>query len=105
MERLIYGIDPRLFESILNSGRWNGSQQDLAALVHPFILQTIALLPIREAIDWVHASVYATIKMMRYSQLDPLCGGPVEVAVITADRPFRWVRHKALDAAINIGGG
>jgi hypothetical protein len=105
MDRLIFGLDRGLFAAIKNSGKWNGSDQDLFTLMQPFVLQTITLLPIREAIDWVHASVYATIKMMRYSQLDPLCGGPIEVAVITSDRHFRWVRHKAMDAAINSAGG
>jgi hypothetical protein len=28
------------------------------------------------------------------------CGGPIEVAVITSDREFRWVRHKGWDVAI-----
>lgn len=105
MERLVYGIDQRVFDAILRSPHWGGNQQDLISLIQPAMLRTITLLPIREAIDWVHASVYATIKMMRYSQLDPLCGGPVEVAVITADRPFRWVRHKTLDAAIPTTSG
>jgi hypothetical protein len=57
-------------------------------------------LPIREAIDWVYASIYPSIKTMKFSHLAPVCGGPVEIAVITTDRPFRWVRHKKLDAAI-----
>jgi hypothetical protein len=61
-------------------------------------------LPIREAIDWVHASIYATIKMMKFSHLPPVCGGPVEIAVITTDKKFRWVRHKRFDAAIGEGG-
>lgn len=104
MERLIYGMDSRIYDAILKSGKWSGTDKELGSLVQPFVLQTISLLPIREAIDWVHASVYATIKMMRYSQLEPLCGGPVEVAVVTADRPFRWVRHKMLDVAINTTG-
>jgi len=102
MERLIYGIDRQIFDAVLASGKWSGTESELLALVQPYFLQTISLLPIREAIDWVHASVYATLKMMRYSQLEPVCGGPVEAAVITADRPFRWVRHKGMDAAIGL---
>ena len=59
------------------------------------------VLPIREAIDWVHASIYTTIKGIKFSRFDPVCGGPIEVAVITTDRRFRWVRHKGLDAAMS----
>jgi hypothetical protein len=32
-----------------------------------------------------------------------VCGGPIEIAVISSDRKFRWVRHKEWDAAIAEG--
>lgn len=48
-------------------------------------------------------SIYTTIKAMKFSHMAPVCGGPVEVAVITTDRRFRWVRHKGFDAAIGDG--
>lgn len=104
IERLIYGIDGNLFESILNSGRWSGTAQELADIVIPHRLTQPFDLPIREAIDWVHTSIYTTNRAMKFSHLPPVCGGPVEVAVITTDRPFRWVRHKRLDAAIGSDG-
>jgi hypothetical protein len=62
-----------------------------------------AHLPIRDAIDYVHSALYCTIKAMKFSNLPQVCGGPIELAVITADRRFRWVRHKAWDAAITDG--
>jgi len=74
---------------------------DLAA---PYRLAQPFDLPIREAIDWVYSSIYTTSQAMKFSHLAPVCGGPVEVAVITTDRPFRWVRHKKLDAGIAHGG-
>jgi len=43
-------------------------------------------------------------KAMKFSHMAPVCGGPVEIAVITTDRKFRWVRHKKFDAAIGEGG-
>jgi hypothetical protein len=58
------------------------------------------MLPIRDAIDFVHSSIYSTIKALKFSQFPQVCGGPIEIAVITSDRPFRWVRHKRFDAAI-----
>jgi hypothetical protein len=102
INRLLTGIDPDLFAAILQSGLWAGSQADLLALVSRHRLTQLAALPIREAIDWIHASVYTTIKAVKFSQLAPTCGGPVEIAVVTTDRPFRWVRHKTLDAAISL---
>lgn len=104
IERVIYGIDENLFAAILNSGKWSGTQQELADLVMPHRLSQPFDLPIREAIDWVYTSIYTTNQAMKFSHLPPVCGGPVEVAVISTDRPFRWVRHKKLDAAIGTNG-
>jgi hypothetical protein len=102
--RMFYGIDPELYSALLKCGHWTGTPIDLANLVNPYKLLAPGHLPLRDAIDWVHASVYATIKAMKFSQLAPVCGGPVEIAVVTADRAFRWVRHKKLDTAIRRGG-
>jgi hypothetical protein len=104
MERLIDGIDGTLFEDIGVSGKWVGTPQELAELVRPYRLGQPFDLPIREAIDWVFTSIYTTNQAMKFSHFAPVCGGPVEVAVITTDRPFRWVRHKKLDAAIASNG-
>lgn len=98
--RLIVGCDPMVYQSILNSGKWTGTDQELAEICVSHKLELPFELPIREAIDYLHASVYTTIKAMKFSHLSPHCGGPVEIATITADRPFRWVKHKGFDSAI-----
>jgi hypothetical protein len=103
MARLIHGVDPALLNAIQDSPHWKGKVEDLVNLAKPHQLQQIALLPIREAIDWVYTSIYTTIQAMKFSHLAPVCGGPVEVAVITTDREFRWVCHKRLDSAIESG--
>lgn len=56
---------------------------------------------LRDAIDFAHACIYSTIKGMKFSNFFQVCGGPIELAVISTDRKFRWVRHKAWDAAID----
>lgn len=99
--RLTNGMDDYLFGEILQSGKWTGSVDDLRNLVANYKLAPPGVLPIREAIDWVHASIYTTIKGIKFSRFDPVCGGPIEIAVITTDRRFRWVRHKGLDAAMS----
>jgi hypothetical protein len=104
MERLLYGVDYGVVEAILQSGKWTGSQSDLFSLIQPFFLGQPLHLPIREAIDWIYAAINTTIKAMKFSHLPPVCGGPVEVALITTDRRFRWVRHKRLDSALDQGG-
>lgn len=104
MHRLLYGVDFQILQAVMDSGKWTGTQDDLTALILPHCLGQPLHLPIREAIDWLHASIYTTIKTMKFSHLAPVCGGPVEVAVITSDRPFRWVRHKKMDVATDHGG-
>lgn len=104
MHRMIYGVDFEFLESIMQSDQWTGTTEDLIQLLSPHRLAQPFDLPIRDAIDWVYTSIYTTSQTMKFSHLAPVCGGPVEVAVITTDRPFRWVKHKSLDAAISQGG-
>jgi hypothetical protein len=104
IDRLVWGLDAGLAGAISRSDKWSGTPQDLYDLMEPHSLGQPFDLPIREAIDWVHAAIYTTIKGMKFSHLAPVCGGPVEIAVITTDRLFRWVRHKSFDAAIGEGG-
>ncbi len=99
-DRIIIGIDAFTKQKILNSGKWSGSVADLDALSQGLKFEPYAQLPLREAVDWVFAMIYATIKAFKFSTFPPLCGGPIDIAVITSDRPFRWVRHKRFGAAI-----
>lgn len=100
MERLVFGFDSPIIAEILQSGKWTGTQQELIELLLRNQLISPRLLPIREAIDWVHTVIHTTIRGTKFANWPHWCGGPVEIAVITTDRPFRWVRHKPLDAAI-----
>lgn len=101
-DRLINAADGDLKQSILNSGNWIGTEADLNALVAQHALAH-PTLPIRDAIDFVHACISSTIKALKFSRYSQTCGGPIEIAVITTDRPFRWVRHKDWDVAIMEG--
>lgn len=75
IDRLISGMDTGLAVAILHSGKWSGTTQELIDLSMPFCLGQPRDLPIREAIDWVHAAIYTTIKGMKFSHLAPVCGG------------------------------
>lgn len=101
--RLLKGCDEGLRQNILSSGKWAGSEQDLNALINQHTLGH-AILPIRDAVDFTHACIASTIKALKFSNFSQICGGPIEIAVITVDRNFRWVRHKTWDAAIGDGG-
>lgn len=99
MMRLLSGYDAGLRAAILGSSNWTGTPVDLDAILAGFVLSH-PLLPIRDAVDFVHACILSTIKAMKFSSFTQICGGPVELAVVTTDRKFRWVRHKLWDAAI-----
>jgi hypothetical protein len=62
-------------------------------------------MPLRDAIDFVHFLIYAAIKLHRYKGGPAVVGGPIEIAVVTADRGFRWVLHKPLHESIGIPRG
>jgi len=58
-------------------------------------------LPLRDAIDFVHTYLHLTIKAHKFMLGPTLCGGTIEVGFVSVDRPFRWVRHKSFDSAID----
>lgn len=99
-DRLIKGCADEIRDAILGSGKWSGTPQELDALMLPHRLFHPATVPIREAIDFTHTCLVATVKAMKFSLLPRICGGPIEVAVIRTDRQFLWIRHKRFDAAI-----
>src|SRR4051812_3275043 len=102
IHRLFCGTDDAMLSSILTSGMWAGNSQDLLALLPQHNLNHPPL-PIRDAIDFVYTCIYSTTKAIKFSWHLQVCGGPIEIAVITTDREFRWVRHKQWDTAINEG--
>ena len=100
MQRLIFGFDQDVLAKILASGHWNADPSVLYDLIAEQQLIQPSLLPIREAIDWIHTVIHTTIRGTKFAKWPHFCGGPVEIAVITNDRPFRWVKHKEMSAAI-----
>ncbi len=102
INRLLFGCDDQLIESIRNSSMWTGTTEDLLSIIRKHSI-THPVLPIRDAIDFTHACIMSTIKAIKFSEFSQICGGPVEIALITTDRKFRWVRHKPWDTAITEG--
>jgi hypothetical protein len=98
--RLIKGCGDEVRDALIASGKWTGTPQEFDAIVEQHRLEHPGTVPIREAIDFTHACLLTTVKAMKFSAQPRFCGGPIEIAVITTDRPFRWVQHKKWDAAI-----
>jgi hypothetical protein len=102
IQRLIFGCDDLFKDSVISSGKWTGTRADLDALAAQHALAH-PVIPIRDAVDFIHFLISSTIKAFKFSTHSQICGGPIELAVITTDRRFRWVRHKEWDAAITEG--
>lgn len=87
------GDDPSPLEMVFATA-WNAS-------VRQFCSNAFNDIPLRDAIDYIHSSIFATIKGFKFKQGTPACGGPIEVAYVSTDRKFRWARHKAFDSAVS----
>lgn len=101
LNRLLKGVDPNAYNALRTSPLWHGTLGDLNAIFQPHELGAWFQMPLREAIDWIYSLIFITIKAVKFAPIPPVCGGPIELAVITADREFRWVCHKRLDQAIS----
>lgn len=100
VSRIIGAFDEDIKKAILLSGYWNGDKDDLEGVLANLKLERPDMT-IRDAIDFVHYTIYSTVKATKFSTRDKDCGGPIELAVITTDRKFRWVKHKSWDSAIS----
>lgn len=100
--RLMNGWDNDLRDSLLGSGKWSGNQAELEAVLNQSALN-MGPTTLRDAVDFAYSSIHSTIKALKFSNLNQICGGPIEIAVISTDRLFRWVRHKKWDTAITEG--
>jgi 20S proteasome alpha/beta subunit len=99
VSRIIGVFSDEIKRSILNSTFWTGDDRDLNNILANMKLDRPDMT-IRDAIDFVHYTIYSTIKATKFSTRDKDCGGPIELAVITTDRKFRWVQHKDWNSAI-----
>lgn len=100
VHRVLFCFDDSLFDAILKSDNWIGTGKALFDLIWAHRIAQPFDLPLREAIDWLNTIIYTTIKSMKFSHLMPVCGGPIEISVISTDRKFRWVKHKSFDEAL-----
>ena len=108
--RVFWGYDPRLRDRLKETlkARLGPDVKEFERLFtetfdeasRPLVAEGYMDLPIREAIDYVHAYLHITVKAFKFQFGVPVCGGPIEVAFISTDRRFRWVCHKGFESAI-----
>ena len=94
------GFDMSVADDVLASNKWSGTAQELHAIFERHRMPILQPVPMRETIDMIHALLHMTIKVMKFTSVPPVCGGHIEIATITTDRAFRWVKHKSLGAAL-----
>lgn len=113
--RAFHGYDPELPLRIRNAVAerfWLQQQQQLPGnfdvlfaqafneAVAPLAAVGQQDIPIREAIDFIYSYIHITIKAYKFRFGPPPCGGPIELAFISTDRPFRWALHKTFQTAM-----
>lgn len=98
ISRIVLGYDISMKEPIVNAGI---SEADFNGIAANFVAVPPGFAPIREVIDYVYFLASSAVRLLRYRGAPPIIGGPIEVAVITSDRGFRWVLHKPLHDAID----
>jgi len=119
VQRLLFGIDEqtekhfeKLFEGITLDVQ-SGSDVQKIPLVTIIVdcikggypkCEPDVDMPLRDAIDYVHFLVYSTVKQFKFGHGAKLCGGDIELAVVTLDRGFRRIRRKPLDAFVPLSG-
>ncbi len=93
LERLIKGYDPTALNELVN----RGADQ---AIVQKWVDDSVSELPlvfdgmpIQDAVDFANYAVQLTIGRFRFGPGPPLCGGDIDIAVITPDA-FEWAERK-----------
>jgi hypothetical protein len=92
--RLWMGFDPRLFERLKQHGL---SDEQIREMIED--LETPAIytgMPVQDAINFATYILNATIGYSGFSIGVPVCGGPLQVATILADRGFAWIARPDL---------
>jgi hypothetical protein len=91
--RLHWGRDERAIP--LLAKRFNVSTEEIAALLEP-LQYPVAFtgMPLQDAIDYAVYLVNVVIGRFRFVVGVPLCGGDIDVAVITPGA-FHWVQRKS----------
>jgi hypothetical protein len=91
--RLMLGFDAQAMEELVRRGA------DIN-IVRQWMMDRVSALPIifdgmplQDAIDFAEYVVQVVIGRFRFGQGPPLCGGDVDIAVVTPDA-FRWAQRK-----------
>ncbi|MEW6482599.1 MAG: hypothetical protein AB1397_06350 [bacterium] len=64
---------------------------------NPIPLPNYQFFSLQDGIDYVEFLISTTIKAQKFLPMPQTCGGDTEIAVITPDEGFDWIKSKELD--------
>jgi hypothetical protein len=91
VQRLIRGWSPQTLQSLEEAGLETSVAVNLLDSVQPMIN---GIMPIQDAIDFVHYLMDVTCGYIRFSPGNATVAQPVDSAAITPYEGFRWIRRK-----------
>lgn len=100
-EPFVYDVSKELKRINMDNGKiryassWSGEQQAITKLLNSQPPTPIDhnMMPLKDAIDFAEFLIDVTIKLQRFEMKPKLCGGAVDVLVLTKDDAF-WHKHK-----------
>jgi hypothetical protein len=87
--RLQKGIDPRIITNLLQQGVPQQAIDQACQGMESSVL--FDSMPVKQAIDYCEFLLNTTIGFTQFEMGVPLCGEPLQVAVITQKNGFKWV--------------
>jgi hypothetical protein len=91
--RLLLGRSPTYFEGIASHvDKGYLKTLDKSVQMNP----PYYAMSLQEGIDFVDFLMQTQIQFQRFASQPQSCGGPVDIAVITPEEGFQWVRRKTL---------
>ena len=93
LRRLIKGYNAKALEELVNRGADKAIIQQWVKDGVPELPLIFFGMPIKDAVDFADYAVQVTIGCFRFSGGPPLCGGDIDIAVITP-AAFHWARRK-----------
>jgi len=104
INRMILGYDPRLLK-FLSEGKSNWPRDELENQLRRLQLHiNFQTMPMQDAVDLAVLMIRTTVEIQRFAdglvgepgQL-AVCGGMIEIGVITKREGFHWLQHKQLE--------
>lgn len=100
-EPFVYDVSKELKRVNMDNGKlrysstWRGELSVISRLLNtqPPTPVNHALMPLKDAVEYADFLIDATIKLQRFSMLPKVCGGDIDVLVLTKDDSY-WYRHK-----------